>query len=585
LLQGVEGDVNVLQVARDISLTRAWNRGIDAARGAVVCVVAPGTKFRPGWIAGLEKALAEAPGIGAVGPRVVTPGGMVAEFGRRVHTSGGDAGPVVSARFVGVDAELETPSRDVDAVVPPVVAIRTAAWAECGGLDALLPVEDAFVDLGLRLNVRGWRVVASGDLDVVTANETRAPARRRLSSPLVERWNARVSRRATRGQVSRAASARSRGLNVVGYFTSTFGLGEASRLLLDALVDAGIPVSALNVSFPSLEGDAFPWDPPCPQDVRYETTLMCITPRETAGIKEQMPAQELIARGRTIGYWFWETARFPDMHHHAFAHVDEVWAGSAFTQRAIQKVAPVPVHAVPPPVPEAVAPTHSRADVGLPDRFSFLFMFDYPSLITRKNALGLVEAFVRAFEPGEGPALVVKATNGDRHQRERDALRRAAAAHPDVILIEERLPSEANRDLIALCDSYVSLHRAEGFGLTMAEAMAHGKPVIATEFSGNLDFMSHENSFLVPARTVVTEHPVLGGVVEWGDPDLDAAAAALRTVFGDREEAAARGARARDDLRRYHSVEARGRLIAEILDLGGHVRSGTTEARTGRQAT
>lgn len=136
----------------------------------------------------------------------------------------------------------------------------------------------------------------------------------------------------------------------------------------------------------------------------------------------------------------------------------------------------------------------SRSELGLADRFTFLFVFDYWSW-ERKNPAAVVEAFTRAFEPGEGPTLVLKSVNGRDWKQRQLARVEGLAVGPEDIVIRDGYVSSHERDsYIAACDCHVSRHRSEGLGLTMAEAMACGKPVIATGYSGNLDFMSAANS-------------------------------------------------------------------------------------------
>ena len=196
-----------------------------------------------------------------------------------------------------------------------------------------------------------------------------------------------------------------------------------------------------------------------------------------------------------------------------------------------------------------------------------LFSFDFLSTAERKNPWGLVEAFSRAFTPDEGPVLVVKSINADRRPADAERLRLAAAGRPDVILNEDYLDAPARDALVAHCDAYVSLHRSEGLGLTMAEAMAWGKPVVATGYSGNLHFMTDENSFLVPFRPApipagCEPYPVGG---RWADPDLDEAARLIRLVVDDPAGAAVRGARAASDIAVMHSPEAAGAAFAARL--------------------
>ena len=119
------------------------------------------------------------------------------------------------------------------------------------------------------------------------------------------------------------------------------------------------------------------------------------------------------------------------------------------------------------------------------------------STIQRKNPVGLIEAFRRAFAAGEGPRLLIKTINAPLRPLHEEALLDAAQGRPDIHIVDRSLTAEEMDGLIAGCDCYVSLHRSEGFGLTMAEAMAVGKPVIATAYSGNVDFMNRDNSLLV----------------------------------------------------------------------------------------
>ena len=196
-----------------------------------------------------------------------------------------------------------------------------------------------------------------------------------------------------------------------------------------------------------------------------------------------------------------------------------------------------------------------------------MFAFDYLSTAERKNPWGLVEAFELAFAPGESPLLVIKSINAHRRPDQAERLRLRVAGSPDVLLLEDYLDADDLDALVALCDCYVSLHRSEGLGLTMAEAMALGKPVIATGYSGNLQFMTEANSFLVPwtSTTIPSgcEPYPAGGT--WADPDLEAAARLMRTVLEDPELAAARGRQGAEDIRVLHSPQAAGRQISARL--------------------
>ena len=176
----------------------------------------------------------------------------------------------------------------------------------------------------------------------------------------------------------------------------------------------------------------------------------------------------------------------------------------------------------------------ARARLGLDARFTFLFSFDFLSVVERKNPLGLLDAYRRAFGPDDDTRLILKSINGDVFPREKERIAAAIADHPDVELWDRMLPAADRLALVAAADCYVSLHRAEGLGLTMAEAMAVGTPVVATGYSGNLDFMDDRSALLVPYDLIEVgpghHYPAHG---HWAAPDIAAAAALMASVRDD----------------------------------------------------
>ncbi len=378
------------------------------------------------------------------------------------------------------------------------------------------------------------------------------------------------------------------GVNVVGFLRGELGIGESARLLLSALDAAGIPSRSTSVDRFAASRQHAPGGPDDATDEPVlETTVLCVNADLTPAVSAAVP--ELVDRTYRIGMWYWEVEDFPVGQHGGFAHVDEVWVATDFVRRAIEQHSPVPVRTITPPLPQrGPDPSTSRADLGLPDRPLFLFTFDFLSTAERKNPLGLLEAFGRAFAPGTGPVLVVKSINADQRPAEAERLRLRAREHPDVLLLEQYLDAAERDALVALSDCYVSLHRSEGLGLTMAEAMAWGKPVIATGYSGNLQFMTDENSFLVPwTPTAIppgaAPYPP-GGV--WAEPDLDAAAALLRLVVDRPDLAAARGARAARDIATLHTAEVAGHAVAERLaEIAGRRRARSRRVLLSRAAS
>jgi glycosyltransferase involved in cell wall biosynthesis/SAM-dependent methyltransferase len=356
------------------------------------------------------------------------------------------------------------------------------------------------------------------------------------------------------------------GINVVGYLSSERGVGEAARQLVSALRAGDMPLATIDSpTDPGEISDAL--GAVQAKEYPYDVNLLCVNADMLPVVAEGLGRGFFESRHST-GLWFWEVSHFPEMWARSFDCIDEVWVGSEHIADALRPLATKPVHTIRMPVVPEPPEEATRAELGMPNGFCFLFVFDYRSVFRRKNPLGLVEAFSRAFEPGSGPSLMIKSICGDEFPAEREALAAAVADRPDIHLIEDTIPIGLKNAMIANCDCYVSLHRSEGFGLTMAEAMYFERPVIATAYSGNLDFMTEENSYLVPhAMTAIgpgaNPYPP---DKEWAEPDLDLAAALMRQVVQNPEDAAQRGRRAADDIRRTHSPEAASEAIALRLE-------------------
>ncbi|HWT91943.1 MAG TPA: glycosyltransferase, partial [Solirubrobacteraceae bacterium] len=309
-------------------------------------------------------------------------------------------------------------------------------------------------------------------------------------------------------------------------------------------------------------------------------TLVCGTPEGTFAARDALgPAFD---DRRAIGLWWWEVDRLRGRWLRAFDGLDEVWAGSAYVADLLAPVSPVPVLRMPLPVSTPRAADLPRGALGLPDGFTFGFVFDHASTLGRKNPLGLIEAFSRAFPPGEpgDEHLVLKTLGGDRHPDAHARVLAAAARHPRVTVIDRHLDVEEKNALIERLDAYVSLHRAEGFGLTIAEAMLLGTPVIATDYGGSRDFVTSFNGWpvdfkLAPVGPGNDPYPADG---EWAEPDLEHAAAVLREVAARPEEAARRAERAAAEVAHAHAPARVGALMVQRL----RTLSGLGAARDGR---
>jgi glycosyltransferase involved in cell wall biosynthesis len=245
-----------------------------------------------------------------------------------------------------------------------------------------------------------------------------------------------------------------------------------------------------------------------------------------------------------VGVWYWEIGALPKHMRPAYDLVDEIWCASDHVREGLLGISDRPVLKHPLAVTRpSRPPTLTRRDLGLPeDRFLFGFVFDHRSVLARKNPLGLINAYRRAFGPDDGAALVLKSING-------------AAAPAQAALDEVEM-----RALFHLLDCYISLHRSEGLGLTIATAMAAGTPAIATGWSGNLEFMDDDSAVLVPCSLIEVGHDAAPYPPDacWADPDLDVAAAAMHELFEDPDGARELGDRGRE---RIEAVADEGRAI------------------------
>ncbi|MDQ3183420.1 MAG: methyltransferase domain-containing protein [Actinomycetota bacterium] len=351
------------------------------------------------------------------------------------------------------------------------------------------------------------------------------------------------------------------GVNVAGYFRAELGVGETARQVVAALESADMPVATVGLSASASR-----------QEHEYETdtirptfpvNLICVNADMLPTFADQAGPGFFFDR-YSIGLWWWEINEFPARFSKAFDPLDEIWVGSHFVADAISAVSPVPVVKVTMPVSMPEVEEFDRGDLGLPEGFVFLFVFDYHSVFERKNPLALVEAFEQAFPEGSGASLVLKSINSEHHPEEHGRLIEAAKGHRDIHVIDRYVTAAEKNAMFAGCDCYVSLHRSEGFGNTLAEAMYLGKPVIATGYSGNMEFMTPQNSYPVtytlrPVGDDAGPYPASG---EWAEPDVGHAARLMRHVFEDQREAGERGRRAAEDIRRNHSAEVAGRAMA-----------------------
>ncbi|WP_256734779.1 glycosyltransferase [Variovorax sp. dw_954] len=355
------------------------------------------------------------------------------------------------------------------------------------------------------------------------------------------------------------------GVNVIGHFCYPSGLRVSVESMVHAMESVGLCASLRDV-----RTDAK--DDPHHVDFRgMESHVITIIHTQPEPFFDDAYARadlfERTPRTYRIAYWYWEFDSVPESWSVQARQVDEIWAATEFVAHGLRERFSLPVRTLFPGVKLAPFERRERTHFGLdPSRYTFLFTFHMMSVMERKNPLGLIRAFKAAFRPDEAVCLVLKTSFGERHPQQLQELHDAAAGANIQVINAVYSPDEV-LSLMEACDAYVSLHRSEGLGLTMAEAMLMGKPVIATGFSGNVDFMDESNSLLVRHELVKLgrDIPPYHADLEWAEPSTEHAAELMRRVFDDQEAARALGARAKASAEANLSIEAAGRRIARRL--------------------
>jgi len=348
------------------------------------------------------------------------------------------------------------------------------------------------------------------------------------------------------------------GVNLAGYFHSPTGMGESVRSMSRTLVAAGIECREIPLPTTHLGswvdlGDLLSGQLMTAHAPANRVNIIVANGDEYPHVRARLP-HAFWQKRRNIGYWVWETECLPDAH--AGTHgLNEIWTPSEYSANAIRKAVEIPVHVVPHVLDfdeiDRVEPDRRR--FGLPEgQTIFGFFFDCRSVIERKNPLAILNAFRQAFGVHNKKALLVLKVSSPEMAPFEFSQLKLAAKGLNVTWVTDALSWADTLTLMKSLDVYVSLHRSEGFGLTMAEAMAMGKPVVASAYSGNIDFMTEGDSCLVHSNVIATDRdhgPYPAGTL-WGDPDVEQAAAYLVSLtnaeFRERlGSAASRAIRAR----------------------------------------
>lgn len=361
------------------------------------------------------------------------------------------------------------------------------------------------------------------------------------------------------------------GLNFIGYAREYLGQGETMRSLVNAAHSSGTPLivrdfdPGLKHSNANRSLEAF-----MKNRCEYLVNCLCINPDMLYRLPYWVAPDEWLDK-YNVGYWFWELPNFPEQWEYALTVVDEIWVSTDFIMEIMAKTGKT-VRKIPFYIEfENVESNFTRSKHGIPDKdYVFLFHFDYFSTIARKNPHAVINAFLDAFPSSiNDVCLVIKSINGTSCSKVQSDLVRQACGDTRIIFIDETLNSDDMRCLIDCCDSYVSLHRSEGLGLGMAEAMYLSKPVIATGYSGNTEFMNASNSLLVPYELVELKDNeyYFGAGQYWASPNLNAASNYMRKLYFDRTFSDNLGREAGLYMRKHHSKDVTANAIRDSLSI------------------
>ena len=364
------------------------------------------------------------------------------------------------------------------------------------------------------------------------------------------------------------------GCNIIGFVFGEFGIGEHLRYAARSCLAEGIPFTLVNYDR-TLHPQA---DASLAEYVNYHNpyhaNIFCMNNEGIMNLYASHP--EIFKDRYNIGYGFWELSDYPDEWLYPMNFLDEIWAPSRYIQEVISQKASLPVVYMPMAVDFELPGKVSRKGFGFSEEaFVFLFSLDFSSRIHRKNPGAVVAAFKRAFPGTErGVALVIKTKLVDsvaQQVKDYAMLQEWVQGDSRIHLINEVYSKDQMLDLINCCDVYVSLHRAEGFGLGMAEAMKMGKAVVATNYSGNTDFTRGDNSCLVDyaLKKVPPGSYYMQGDSVWAEADVSQAAGYMRRLVEDEEYRRGIGERAKVFMDEFHSFKRIGERYRRRLGFIG----------------
>jgi len=359
---------------------------------------------------------------------------------------------------------------------------------------------------------------------------------------------------------------RSQPVSLVAHANAQLGVGEAARRLNLLLVAAGLKTRVIPIkATKSKQIDEFAALNP---ERLGEFTISCVNPDQVGYILCKYP-ELLSEKNKHVGFWAWELPTTPPWFQATGSLLNEVWTVSEFAATSLRGSANN-VRKITLPMPSRdISRTGNWESLGLPNcDFTVLVSFDFFSDFSRKNPMAAVEAYLLAFREVDGARLVIKSINGDRFPEDMSSLVELAGGRRDIIFIDDYLERYENEQLLLLADVFLSLHRSEGYGINLADAMACGTPVISTGYSGNLEFQTESNSILLPYSLVPVSN--YGGFKVsscWAEADINEAARALRELRNNRSKLTRLATAAKSDVKIKFSLKKTTQIFLEENEL------------------
>lgn len=590
----------VIECNEPFNWARLNNTGVRHATGEIFLFLNDDIEITSAdW---LEVLVREAirPQVGAVGALLYYPNGALQHTGVLLVNYGGGGIHLLHKRMPSdaIYRHLHETTREVSANTGACLMLCRTKFEEIGGFDEELAVVGNDVDLCLRLLDRGYRNLWTPYASLIhhesISRKTSVP--KEDEKAMWQRWSKRFmagdefynpNLSAEKGDFTLQVNSIARvnlismderngqnessdlqqGVNLIGYTRAEMGIGEGARSDAKALdaadepfgiicFQSGNPSRMTDLSWQHKEMDAAP----------YDVTLLHINPDHAFQAISELPSEFFNGHYR-VGYWAWELPEIPESWVETFVHFDEIWVPSNFVQDAVAMRSPIPVIRIPHAIEVKVDGSLKRVDFQLPEEpFLFLAMFDTYSMPARKNPFGAIEAFRRAFDAHDMNVRLVLKVNNPTAEAIR-GIKDAIGDHQNVIILDKVYSRTQVNALISNTDCYVSLHRSEGFGLGPAEAMALGKAILATNWSGNTDYMRPDNCMPIDYTLVSIEQdfgPYKKGQI-WAEPNVDEAALAMHTLANDRAKASELGRKAKATIEAEFSPKVVGEMMRKRL--------------------